>query len=83
MVLKLANACSSILERIQYILRDIHPFCVVTITDKVTPNIFYSGMGIICLLIGIYTDIGRDACDCSLQVRKGIDVINLKFIASQ
>ena len=83
MGLKLDTTCSSILERIQEFLRDSHPFCVVTINEKVTPNIVYSGMGIIFLLIGIYIDIGIDACDCILQVRKGIDVINLKFIASQ
>ena len=80
---KLATACSIILGSLRDILRDSHPFCVVALTEKVTPCIVHAGMGVICFLIGLYVDIERGACGCSLHVRKGIDVINTKFIASQ
>ena len=80
---KLATKCFSILEHFQDILRDIHPFCVVTLTEKMTPHIIHAGMIIHFLLTGLYMDIYSGACGCSLQVRKGIAIINMKFIFSQ
>ena len=80
---KRATTCFSILDHLQDILRYSHPFFFVIITEEVTPHIFHADMGIKCLLTGLYVDIGRCACGCSIQVRKHIDIINLKFIFSQ
>ena len=67
---KLAPTCSSIIENLQDILRDIHNFCVVTLTKVVTPHIVHTGIGICCILLVVYVNICRGECGFSLQVSK-------------
>ena len=80
---KLVTKCSSTHEHLQEMFRDSHPFCVVSLTEKVTPHIVHACMGIVCFFIGLYVEIGRGVCGFSLHVIKVIDVINIKFIVSQ